>query len=220
MRKVITSRPTVLIPYAPGTNCEEETMRAFWLAGAKPKLAFLKDLASRKIKITDCDICCFPGGFSFGDYVGTGVIASVILEDEIPLLTQCKKPTGGICNGFQVLVRRGFFGQLITLAQNICKTFRAIPVQHRVEVTNCIWTRGLEGRIISFPSAHGYGRLVGDLSSVSVAMTYVSESPNGGVIAAITTGDGTGFGVMDHPERPEGNEDGLLIFKNIVEAVR
>ena len=50
-------------------------------------------------------------------------------------------------------------------------------------------------------------------------MAYVTPSPNGGQIAAIGSEDDLALGVMDHPERPYGNEDGLKIFRNGVAAV-
>jgi phosphoribosylformylglycinamidine (FGAM) synthase-like amidotransferase family enzyme len=50
-------------------------------------------------------------------------------------------------------------------------------------------------------------------------MRYEGFSPNGGDIAAVTNDDGTIFGLMDHPERPIGNEDGLKIFRNGLKAV-
>jgi phosphoribosylformylglycinamidine (FGAM) synthase-like amidotransferase family enzyme len=50
-------------------------------------------------------------------------------------------------------------------------------------------------------------------------MIYASESPNGGSVAAVSSKDGLALGIMDHPERPYGNEDGQQIFRNGLAAV-
>ena len=218
--KKVTRSVSVLVAYFPGTNCEEETMAAFKLAGAKNvKLAFIDDLRSGKIKATDCDIFCFCGGFSYGDNISTGIIAAIKSRDIVAQLKESRIPVGGICNGFQEMARLGMFGTSVTLAQNICHTFRSWPVLHRVERSNCIWTGGLEGKTLAFPSAHGYGRVVYVDQQPNIVLTYASESPNGGDIAGICSDDGLDFGLMDHPERPYGNPDGLKIFRNIILAV-
>jgi phosphoribosylformylglycinamidine synthase len=90
-------------------------------------------------------------------------------------------------------------------------------VLHRVEKSRCVWTKGLEGQILTFPSAHGYGKVVGE-ARPNVVLTYASESPNGGFIAGICSDNGRIFGLMDHPERPYGNPDGLEIFRNGIKA--
>ena len=82
----------VWVLYSPGTNCEEETMAAFRLAGAKPRLLFLADLLSGKFKITDCDIFNIPGGFSEGDYIKEGKIVATMIEDFIPPLVEAQIP--------------------------------------------------------------------------------------------------------------------------------
>jgi phosphoribosylformylglycinamidine (FGAM) synthase-like amidotransferase family enzyme len=207
------------ILYAPGTNCEVETMEALKLAGANPLLVFLADIISGKIEITDCDIFCIPGGFSYGDHVDTGIIVGILIRDFIPKLLEKKIPIIAICNGFQILMRSGtVFGNNVTLTRNASNVFCSRPILHKVEATNCIWTKGLDGKSLQFPSAHGGGRVIGtDINNV--AMIYEGVSPNGGTIAALTNDSGIVFGIMDHPERPYGNPDGLLIFENCIKHV-
>jgi len=208
------------ILYSPGTNCEEETMRAFELAGAIPELLFLDDVISGKKKISDCDLFCFPGGFSFGDHIGAGAIAAALIKDFIPELLEAQIPVIGICNGFQVMVRAGMFGPGIALARNDSGVFCSRPAQHEVIGSNCIWTRNLERQILSFPAAHKFGKLSGEnLSKANVVMDYYPHSPNGGFEAALTSENGLLLGLMDHPERPFGNPDGLKLFWNAITEV-
>lgn len=211
----------VSILYSPGTNCEEETAMAFKLAGAQPELLFLADVVSGKKKITDCDIFCFPGGFSFGDHIETGVIVATLLRDHLPRLMEEKIPIIGICNGFQQMVRAGMFGSGLALVKNDSGFFCSQPTEHKVIRSACIWTDGLEGRILSFPSAHKFGKLVhqgavGQERSAYITLVYPNRSPNGGGIAGICSENGLLFGLMDHPERPYGNPDGLEIFRRAV----
>lgn len=211
-------KKTVSILYCPGTNCEEETLAAFKLAGGKPKLIFLNNIISGKKKITDCDVFCVPGGFSFGDYIDTGIVAATLIKDFMPQLIEAKIPTIGICNGFQILMRAGIFGKGITLTKNDSGFFCSKPVTHAVEKSNCLWTRNLREReIMQFPAAHGGGKVVitDKNKRPNIVLTYLrSKSPNGGHIAGICTDNGLVFGLMDHPERPYGNKDGQLIFRN------
>jgi len=209
----------VFVFYWPGINCEEETMAAFRAVGADAQLVFVQDLISGKIKITDCDLFCFPGGFSYGDHIDTGIIAAVMIQEFIPALLEAKIPGIVICNGFQIAVRAGIFvDSNLALVQNDSGFFCSRPVSHLVESSNCLWTIGLESKILEFPAAHHGGKVV-TFGEVNRVMCYVNRSPNGSEIAAITNDEGTILGLMDHPERPLGNKDGLKIFRNGIKAV-
>jgi len=214
---MISSRKRVAVLYAPGTNCEEETMAAFRLAGGSPELFFLNDILTGKKRITDCDLFCVPGGFSGGDYIDTGILVATLLADHFRRLAEAQIPTLGICNGNQILDRARLFTDGVTLTRNDSGVFCSRPVLHRVEISNCVWTKGMEGQVLRFPSAHGYGKVVGE-ARPNVVLTYASDSPNGGFIAGLCSNNGLIFGLMDHPERPYGNQDGLKIFRKGIEA--
>ncbi|MFH1236729.1 MAG: phosphoribosylformylglycinamidine synthase subunit PurQ [Parcubacteria group bacterium] len=209
-------RKRVSILFAPGTNCQWETMELWKIAGADPRLVFLKDIISSEVSITDCDIFFVPGGFSFGDHINTGAVVAILLRDHFPKLREAGIPVGSECNGFQILMRAGFFGRDVTLTENDSGVFCSRPVLHRVLASDSVWTSGLEGRILTFPSAHHGGKLVGNTDRLNVLMTYESLSPNGGPIAAICAENGRVFGIMDHLTRPYDNPDGQLIFRNVL----
>lgn len=209
----------VSILFAPGTNCQWETMELWKIVGAEPRLVFLDDIVSNKVGITDCDIFFVPGGFSYGDHINTGTAVAILLRDHFPKLLEAGILVGGECNGFQILMRAGFFGHDVTLTENDSGVFCSRPVLHRVHPSNCIWTSGLEGKILSFPSAHHGGKIVGNTDRLHVMMTYESPSPNGGHIAAICSDNGRVLGIMDHMTRPYDNPDGQLIFRNVIAAL-
>ena len=127
-------------------------MAAFRAVGADPQLIFIRYLISGKIKITDCDLFCLPGGFSYGDHIDTGIIATVMIQEFIPALMEAKIPGITICNGFQIAVRAGIFGNSIALVQNDSGIFCSRPAKHFVESGDCVWTAGLESQILKFPS--------------------------------------------------------------------
>lgn len=209
----MATRRKVSVLYAPGTNTEEETLEAFRLAGGDSRLVFLRDIYEGKARITDCDCFVVPGGFSYGDYPDTGVAVAEFLGDQFPLLVEQKIPIIGICNGMQTLVRAGLLGPGLAMAENDSGDFVSRPIRHRIEKSECVWTRGLAGQILTFPAAHRYGKLEGPMvGQANVAMTYEGLSPNGGKIAAIYVGNT--MVMMCHPERPPDSEQGLAIFRN------
>jgi len=65
----------------------------------------------KKRNLLEYDVLVFPGGFSFGDYVRSGVIfarhLSAQLGKEIEQFVDEGRPILGICNGFQILVEYG-----------------------------------------------------------------------------------------------------------------
>ena len=80
----------VLILSGFGINCEEESKYAFELAGAKQvDIYHINDLIKNKSISSNYEILCFPGGFSFGDDLGSGkAFANIVrnnLLDEINL---------------------------------------------------------------------------------------------------------------------------------------
>lgn len=209
----------VAVWYWPGTNCEAESIETWKLIGADPELVFAKDFMSGAKIIRDYAIHHFAGGFTYSDDAGAGAIAAIMSEEAIQMLVDAQLPTILICNGFQIGVRSLVFGSGLALVENDCGEFQSIPVSHQVLPSNCIWTKGLEYEKLSFPAAHKFGKfiVVGN-NQPNINLVYESHSPNGGKIAGICSDNGLIFGLMDHPERPFGNSDGLKIFQNGLRA--
>lgn len=100
-----------------GTNCEDETVKAFKLLGIHAEAVHLKQFYSDMIKdsesrsIWDYSCLVFPGGFSAGDYIRAGAIFSAraksLLKHDLEMFIREGYPVLGICNGFQVLVELG-----------------------------------------------------------------------------------------------------------------
>lgn len=217
------SGPNVLVLTGDGINCERETARAFALAGAEPKVMHVNDLLERPKQLQDYQALAFPGGFSFGDDLGSGQVLalkiSLQLGDELRAFLEQKKPVIGICNGFQALTKLGLlpepFGvRKMALARNTQGHFINRWVELETEKASvCMWTRGLHAEgPFALPMRHGEGRVVfakgeeetihRELSHAGQIVLRYSEDVNGshGRIAGVCDPTGLVFGLMPHPE--------------------
>jgi len=161
----------------------------------------------------------FPGGFSFGDHLGSGLVAANLFRSRMG--TELKKFVAdggmviGICNGFQTLVKTGllpnFDGKgepVVSLVHNNHGRYEDNWVPVRFEEGPCVWTSGLGPRML--PIRHGEGRFVARDQAVLdrlesehlVALRYDGVNPNGAVhdIAGICDKSGRVLGMMPHPE--------------------
>ena len=253
---VKVARPKVLIPVFPGTNCEFDTAKAFRDAGADPEIFVIRNLTSDDVsrsveafanKCKESQIVFIPGGFSGGDEPdGSGKFITAffrngaVKERVHELLNVRDGLMGGICNGFQALVKLGLvpYGKIIdtdencpTLTYNDIGRHQSRIVRVRVCSNNSPWLKGVNvGDIVNVPISHGEGKfiapktLVEELAKNGQIMTqYVDLSgnattdirfnPNGSTMAieGILSPDGRVFGKMGHSERK-----GYGLYKNVV----
>lgn len=217
-------KPWVKIWYFPGTNSEGEVAAAYELAGFKVEIVFVEKFLSGQVLVKDCDCAHLPGGFAGKDAVRAGAVPAAIAQDILPQLKEFLIPTCFECNGFQIGMEGGCFGDGLALDTNKIGTFVSQPTKHLLLPSNCIYTDNLyhelkaKGReaMLEFPSAHGIGQLIGSkLDQAKVVMVYKGHSPNGGKIAGITEELGIFFGHMDHWNRPYDNPDGQLVLANL-----
>ena len=87
----------------PGSNCDRDIAVALEKFQIKNKMVW-----HNESNLPKSDLVVLPGGFSYGDYLRTGSIASKsrIINDVI----KHAKNGGlvlGICNGFQILIETG-----------------------------------------------------------------------------------------------------------------
>lgn len=203
-----------------GINAEKELAEAFRVAGGKVRLVHVQDLLSRPDTLKQVQILAFPGGFSFGDHLGSGkVLANLMRKKLKPELEGFVFRGGlmlGVCNGFQILVKMGILPNLegegkqeVSLMHNECGSFVDRWVKVRFNRKNpSPWIQGMETSW--YPIRHGEGRFLagplvtGDrlLNQNLIALTYAEENPNGSElnIAGITDPTGRILGLMPHPE--------------------
>ena len=118
-------QPTVFIPVFPGTNCEYDSAKAFERAGAKVITRVFRNLDAEDIRssveefssaIAQAQMIMFPGGFSAGDepdgsakFFATAFQNAKIKEEVEKLLNERDGLALGICNGFQALIKLGWY---------------------------------------------------------------------------------------------------------------
>jgi phosphoribosylformylglycinamidine synthase len=156
-----------------GTNCDAETQRAFRELGVKADVLHLNELVKQR-NLMEYQMLVLPGGFSFGDYVRSGVIfaryLTAKLGKELREFIDENHPILGICNGFQILIEEGmlpgFDGISLypeaSLAANIPSGFKCEWVYLKNENKGkCVFTSKIpEGRVLRMPIAHGEGRVL------------------------------------------------------------
>ena len=212
--------PKTIILGGYGHNADAELAQAFLLAGARPERLHLADLVAKPALLEDARILAFPGGFSFGDHLGSGQVVALLCRKTLrPALERFIADGGlvvGVCNGFQALVRMGIlpnrdgrWGREASLIQNESGHFvdAWFPVAFDAG-SRCLWTRGLSPRLL--PVRHGEGRFVARDELVLraleseglVAVRYDGPGPNGSErgIAGICDPSGRVLGLMPHPE--------------------
>ncbi|MBM83707.1 MAG: phosphoribosylformylglycinamidine synthase [Planctomycetaceae bacterium] len=192
--------PKACILRAPGTNCDEETAFAFEMCGANATRVHLFELLKKPELLTDYQILCIPGGFSYGDDIGAGVIFSNQLRNHLAEtigdFLQSDKLVLGICNGFQVLLKSGILpggadgwkdqtDRPVTLTWNDNGRYTARWVKLKSMSPRNVFLRGIED--IELPIAHAEGRLVARDSTLiddwresgQIAVCYQNGESNG-----------------------------------------
>ena len=163
--------PRVAVLSGFGINCETETMAVFEMAGAKADRVHVNRLVNGELDLEDYHIMAVPGGFSFGDHLGSGRLMGnrlrFGLREQVRKFVKSGKPVIGICNGFQVLVKMGLLPgdddvsltQTASLALNDSGHYEnrwaTLEFDSR---SHCIWTKGMTR--IRVPVRHGEGKFV------------------------------------------------------------
>lgn len=212
----------------PGSNCDRDMYHA-----AKEVLGADADLVWYETdNLENYDGVLLPGGFSYGDYLRSGAVASTSsIMKQIKNHAAKEKPVLGVCNGFQILLEAGLLPGAMLRNKHLKFMCHHEPLV--VENNNTIFTTSYqEGETVRFPIAHGEGNYFCDEATLHalqannrIVFTY-QNNPNGSVsdIAGIVNEQGNVLGMMPHPERAVeqllGSDDGLKLFQSIVKNWR
>ncbi|MEZ5686778.1 MAG: phosphoribosylformylglycinamidine synthase subunit PurQ [Paracoccaceae bacterium] len=205
----------------PGSNCDRDLAMGFEKAGAEVVRVWHKDTTLP----AGVDIIGVPGGFSYGDYLRCGAIAS---RSPIGQAVSDFAAKGGyvigICNGFQILTEMGLLPG--ALMRNASLKYICRPVTLKVATSDSAFTAPYgKGAEVVFPIAHHDGNYQIDAEGLKalqgedrVAFRY-AENPNGSVddIAGVLSANRRVLGMMPHPERAiedaQGGADGAALFR-------
>jgi phosphoribosylformylglycinamidine synthase subunit PurQ / glutaminase len=161
--------PRVIVLTGFGINCDYETEDAFNRAGAMAARVHVNELIAQPSLLESYQVMAVPGGFSFGDDLGSGKVLANKLKyrfgDALLEFLRADKLVMGICNGFQVLVQLGLLpgGVEDGLKQNATVTFndsgkfedRWVSIEAD-QASPCVFTRGMDW--LELPVRHGEGK--------------------------------------------------------------
>jgi phosphoribosylformylglycinamidine synthase len=212
----------------PGSNCDRDCKTAIeTTVGGTVDMVWHQETALP----AGLDLIVIPGGFSYGDYLRCGAMASLS-----PVMAEVKKAAErgvsvlGICNGFQILCESGLLPGALLRNQGlkyVCK-----PIELKIENRNTRFTSAYTGnKTVWMTQGNGDGNFFADPETLKgiedngqVVFRY-AHNPNGSVndIAGIVNAQGNVLGMMPHPDRAFeaalGSDDGAPLFRSLVQAV-
>ena len=216
----------------PGSNCDRDVKVALEKFQINTSMIWHQETS-----LPQTDLVVLPGGFSYGDYLRCGSMASkskVMYE----VIKHAEKGgyLFGICNGFQILTETNLLpGALLrnNKLKFICKDVFVKTVNNRIPFTKKI----PDQKVLSIPIAHNEGNYFANEDQIKelqdnqqIVFQYcdkqgnisLANNPNGSLlnIAGITNKHKNILGMMPHPERVIdtllGGIDGEGIFQSLL----
>ena len=219
----------------PGSNCDRDMDVALKKFGFKNKMVWHDDL-----ELPKSDLVVLPGGFSYGDYLRCGSMASKSkIMKSILNFAKGGGKVMGICNGFQILVEAGLLPGV--LLRNKYLEFVCKNVFVKVENKDNSYFKGIDKNVLEFNIAHNEGNYFCSEEQLKeidnnnqIALSYSDKTgvvnedynPNGSIknIAGIFNKEKNVLGMMPHPERmidpALSGEDGSIFFENLIDNLK
>ena len=219
----------------PGSNCDRDMDVALKKFGFKNRMVWHNDT-----ELPKNDLVVLPGGFSYGDYLRCGSMASKSkIIDSVIKFAKSGGLLLGICNGFQILTETELLpGALLRnkYSQFICRN-----VFIKINESENNYFKNINKNILELHIAHNEGNFFcssDQIKSINdnnqIAALYCNKdgevneksNPNGAMnnIAGIFNKEKNILGMMPHPERmidsSLSGEDGSLFFKNLINNIK
>jgi phosphoribosylformylglycinamidine synthase I len=207
----------------PGSNCDRDCKVAIERStGAHVDMVWHGDTELPK----GLDLIVLPGGFSYGDYLRCGAMASLSpIMGEVKVAAGRGVATVGICNGFQVLCEAHMLPGALLRNDHLKYNCKAVDLA--VVNAQTRFTAGYAGRRqATMTVGNGEGNFFADEATLDrlegegqVVFRYLNN-PNGSArdIAGIVNERGNVLGLMPHPDRafePDlGSADGAILFQS------
>jgi phosphoribosylformylglycinamidine synthase subunit PurQ / glutaminase len=209
----------------PGSNCDVDMYKAV-LDTIEQSVEYVWHLETDLSKF---DAILVPGGFSYGDYLRPGSVASLSpVMEQVKIAAEEGKLILGVCNGFQILTEANLLPGALRRNQRL--KFHCNTIDLKVENNQTPFTLNYqEGETIRIPIAHGDGNYYCDQETLDqleknnqIVFRYKGTNPNGSIseIAGVINERGNVLGLMPHPERAVhkwlGTDDGKRMFSSIL----
>ena len=219
----------------PGSNCDRDMAVALKKFGFKNKMVWHDD-----VELPKSDLVVLPGGFSYGDYLRCGSIASK--SKIIKSVINFAKSGGlimGICNGFQILIETELLPG--TLLKNKYLEFICRNVFVKINNNENKYFKNIKKNTLELHIAHNEGNYFCTNNEIKqiednnqIALFYSNENgevnetsnPNGSSknIAGVFNKDKNILGMMPHPERMIdvylSSDDGSIFFENLINNLK
>ena len=219
----------------PGSNCDRDMDVALKKFGFKNKMIWHNDT-----ELPKNDLVVLPGGFSYGDYLRCGSMASKSkIIDSVIKFAKSGGLLLGICNGFQILTETELLpGALLRnkYSQFICRN-----VFIKINEIENNYFKNINKKILELHIAHNEGNFFcssEQMKSINdnnqIAALYCNKdgevneksNPNGAMnnIAGIFNKEKNILGMMPHPERMIdkylSGDDGSIFFQNLLSNLK
>ena len=219
----------------PGSNCDRDMHVALKKFGFKNKMVWHNDS-----ELPKSDLIVLPGGFSYGDYLRCGSMASKSkIIDSVIKFAESGGLIMGICNGFQILTEAELLPGV--LLRNKYSKFICKNVFVKINNLKNNYFKNIKKNILELHIAHNEGNFfcsdaqMKDINENNqIAALYCSEkgeindnsNPNGTMknIAGIFNKQKNILGMMPHPERMIdtclSGDDGSIFFQNLISNLK
>lgn len=224
----MSDRPLIAVLVFPGSNDDRDAAGALEAVGAEPMLVW-HDVAELP---AGTGAVVLPGGFSYGDYLRTGAMASLTpVMGAVRRFAEAGGPVLGICNGFQILCESRLLPGVLRANRQL--EFVSRDVRVHVENADTIFTRRFaSGQALLLPIKHGEGawyvhqETFARLAARNQIVLRYDEDVNGslGNVAGVINERGNVLGLMPHPEHAVEpltgpSVDGLGFFTSVLESL-
>jgi len=228
-------KPKVAILRDEGSNSDREMTSAFFAAGFEPWDICMNDLLAGTVNLDEFRGLAAVGGFSYADVPDSakGWAATIRFNERLQKMFRefYNRPdtfTLGICNGCQLFGLLGWVPELDIPAEkqprfihNDSGRFESRWTTVKVQESNAMMLKGMEGTVFGIHVDHGEGKLHFPEAEIMdkvkangmTPMVYVDDegqateqypfNPNGSPegLAGLCSADGRHLALMPHPER-------------------
>ena len=219
----------------PGSNCDRDIAVALKKFGFKNKMVWHDDA-----ELPKSDLVVLPGGFSYGDYLRCGSMASK--SKIIQSVINFAKSGGlllGICNGFQILIETELLSG--ALLKNKHSEFICKNIFVKINNIKNNYFKSIKKNTLELHIAHNEGNYFCSNNQMDeiednnqIALFYCNQkgevdekyNPNGSRknIAGLFNKEKNILGMMPHPERMIdkylSGEDGSIFFENLINNLK